>query len=471
MIKDINYQSIKIKDINYQSIKNLSCGVLSIGNPTFQFAIKPHAFCQLEFTADLTSLCLIKGLDASPAYSFWSYLNVEKVNVVKHLNLQSCVEKYEFQSMTNEYTNPSYLAGLPLGKRTMSIVGGLTNKYTNPSYLAGLPLGKKTMSIAGGLANKYTNPSYLAGLPLGKKTMSIVGGLTNKYTNPSYFVDTMNLFSNYHRQAEQSYTDEFSCIFHEHLLPYLITKNDMCRTNETSDALINYCVGTFGREKSSKSKLHGGMYSANNNSNFPWNVLENKLALIGRVPYDCGSSPGDCFFASLAHGLYKNPDCHLDIRSAGITHLMHNPELYIESLANISWEHYIEEMSQPGTWCDNIIIQAVANALSCTIHITDSSPNANATIVNPISLQQRQKIVFLGYVTDIHYVSTLPNESAGNQTDSKRKEMLEKRRVYAKKRRSDETANAKKIRLDKVAEQKKSKRLVKLHRVSHNLNI
>jgi hypothetical protein len=80
---------------------------------------------------------------------------------------------------------------------------------------------------------------------------------------------------------------------------------------------------------------------------------------------------------------------------------MHNPELYIESLANISWEHYIEEMSQPGTWCDNII-QAVANALSCTIHITDSTPNANATIVNPISLHQRQKIVFLGYVTDIH---------------------------------------------------------------------
>jgi hypothetical protein len=142
----------------------------------------------------------------------------------------------------------------------MSIAGGHTNKYTNPSYLAGLPLGKKTMSIVGGLTNKYTNPSYLAGLPLGKKTMSIAGGHTNKYTNPSYFVDTMNLFSN-HRQAERSYTDEFSCIFHEHLLPCLITKNDMCRTNETSDALINYCVGTFVREKSSKSKLRGGMYS------------------------------------------------------------------------------------------------------------------------------------------------------------------------------------------------------------------
>ena len=98
------------------------------------------------------------------------------------------------------------------------------------------------------------------------------------------------------------------------------------------------------RGESFMSRLRSGMYLANSNNNFPWNVLENKLALIGRVPYDCGSSPGDCFFASLGHALYKNPDCHLHIRSAGITHLMHNPELYIESLANISWENYIKEI-------------------------------------------------------------------------------------------------------------------------------
>ena len=122
------------------------------------------------------------------------------------------------------------------------------------------------MSIVGGQTNKYTNPSYLAGLPLGKKIMSIVGGHTNKYTNQSNFFYTMNLISN-QGQAEQSYTQsgKFSCIFHEHLLPCLITKNDMWGASEISDALINYSVGTFVREKSSKSKLHGGMYSANNN--------------------------------------------------------------------------------------------------------------------------------------------------------------------------------------------------------------
>jgi hypothetical protein len=53
---------------------------------------------------------------------------------------------------------------------------------------------------------------------------------------------------------------------------------------------------------------------------------------VGQVPCDCGSSAGDCFFASSGHGLYKNPNCHLHICSAEITHLMHNPELYMGKL-------------------------------------------------------------------------------------------------------------------------------------------
>jgi hypothetical protein len=71
--------------------------------------------------------------------------------------------------------------------------------------------------------------------------MSIVGGHTNKYTNPTYFVDTMNLIINHsiHRQAERSFTDKFSSIFHEHFLLCLITKNDTCGTSETSDTLLN----------------------------------------------------------------------------------------------------------------------------------------------------------------------------------------------------------------------------------------
>ena len=387
---------------------------------------------------------------------------------------------------TSQYTNPSYLAGLPLGTTTMSIVDGHTSQYTNPSYLAGLPLGTTTMSIVGGHTSQYANLSYLAGLPLGTMTMSIVDGHTSQYMNPSYligssshtvgghtiqyinhnyFVDTVNLISHY-KPAEQSCTEKYSLSYgyHEH-----ITKNVMCY--EISNALISYVVRPFVRDQYSISKLtnplyqrgpylssiyscnlRGGMYSpSDDNSILAWNVLENKLALIGRVPYDSGSLPGDCFFASLGHSLYNNPNLHFQIRTAGIAHLVSNPELYIESLAEISWENYIQEMSQPGTWCDNIIMQAVSNALNCTIHITDSSPSPNATIISPVNLHQRQKCVFLGYINNIHYVSTLPNTITGNATDNKQKEKLERKRVYAKKQRANETVDAKRLRLEKMA--------------------
>lgn len=217
--------------------------------------------------------------------------------------------------------------------------------------------------------------------------------------------------------------------------------------------------------------LSGGMYSGNSDdANLTRNILENKLALIGRLPFECGSSSGDCFFASMAHGLYCNPGLHFQIRSAGIAHMISNPELYVESLGDKSWEHYIHEMSKQGTWCDNIIMQAVANALSCTIHITDSNPNASsATIITPVTAQHRQRIVFLGYINNLHYVSTTQNMQTNNQnankikslkrkwcmTNHKREQLLSKRTKLDKQKRDSETSDEKKLRLAKKAELEK----------------
>ena len=49
---------------------------------------------------------------------------------------------------------------------------------------------------------------------------------------------------------------------------------------------------------------------------------------------------------------------HFEIRMAGIKHLNSFPELYIESISNDLWAAYIQQMSQPGTWCDNVIMYA-----------------------------------------------------------------------------------------------------------------
>ena len=69
-------------------------------------------------------------------------------------------------------------------------------------------------------------------------------------------------------------------------------------------------------------------------------------------------------------------------------------------------------MSRQGTWCDNLIIQAVANALNCTIYITESAENfAESNVINPINMQGRPRTIYTGHLDEIHYVSTTPIEN------------------------------------------------------------
>ena len=113
-----------------------------------------------------------------------------------------------------------------------------------------------------------------------------------------------------------------------------------------------------------------------------WNCLSQRLAQIGLIPHDVGRS-GDCFFKSVSHQLYGTADLHVEVHMAGISHLHNYPELYIESISDNTWENYIKQMSIPGTWCDHLIIQAVANAFNCVIHITESNANSLQATITP----------------------------------------------------------------------------------------
>jgi len=76
---------------------------------------------------------------------------------------------------------------------------------------------------------------------------------------------------------------------------------------------------------------------------------------------------GDCFFKSVSHQIHGDAAMHLNIQMARIRYLRDHPERFIHSLADATWEKYINRMSTPGTWCDNLITQAVANALNCVL--------------------------------------------------------------------------------------------------------
>ena len=113
-------------------------------------------------------------------------------------------------------------------------------------------------------------------------------------------------------------------------------------------------------------------------------------------------------------------------------------------------------MSTSGTWCDNIIIQAVSNAFNCIIHITESDINKpDGTVITPVLCQEQPKTIFIGYINELHYVSSVPEKTGKNKsklTYLKRK-LLEtddqKETRLAKRRNAYETDDQKETRLAK----------------------
>ena len=79
-------------------------------------------------------------------------------------------------------------------------------------------------------------------------------------------------------------------------------------------------------------------------------------------PFDVGSG-GNCFFRTVAHKLYNDPNLHPLVRSFGVEYLRLNPERFIEFHSDNSWLNYVNIMSLDGTWANSVIIQAVAGSL------------------------------------------------------------------------------------------------------------
>ena len=135
-------------------------------------------------------------------------------------------------------------------------------------------------------------------------------------------------------------------------------------------------------------------------------LLETRLSNLDRTAIDVGGG-GDCFFRAVSHQLYGNPNNHFYLCSVGVQYLVHNPEQFIESNTELSWQGYLQRMSNQGTWADAIIIQAVANCLNLSIHIIESNPAFSpVTIVEPINARDVSLRIYIGHVDEIHYVST-----------------------------------------------------------------
>ena len=141
-------------------------------------------------------------------------------------------------------------------------------------------------------------------------------------------------------------------------------------------------------------------------------LLNYRLHQLGLRPLDVDGA-GDCFFRAVSHQLYGDSSHHLHIREVGVQYLRDNPESFIESNTEHSWNDYLSNMSMQGTWCDALIVQAVAESQRVNIYIIESHENfAEVTLVEPNHLsQQPPATLYLGHVNEVHYVSTVPYSS------------------------------------------------------------
>ena len=124
-------------------------------------------------------------------------------------------------------------------------------------------------------------------------------------------------------------------------------------------------------------------------------------------------------------------------------------------------------MSMQGTWCDGLIVQAVANALRKTLHIIESYQNfTKRTIIEPaLTLQGEQRTLYLGHINEVHYVSTVPdvpelfrtqitNTCSTSIHESKSSSAIEYHknyyfRSYMRKRRANENDECREKRISK----------------------
>ena len=83
-------------------------------------------------------------------------------------------------------------------------------------------------------------------------------------------------------------------------------------------------------------------------------------------------------------------------------------------------------MSMQGTWANNMIIQAVADALNLEIYIIESNQNfREMTLVEPSNAIQNPRLIYIGHIGEMHCVSTshmscnqLSNESDITETNN-----------------------------------------------------
>lgn len=117
------------------------------------------------------------------------------------------------------------------------------------------------------------------------------------------------------------------------------------------------------------------------------------------------SDDGNCFFHAVKKQLENNPNFQNlanqeKLREIAVEHIIKNIDYYA-NFAEGDIDTFIEKISTPGEWADNIMIQAISRALNLNIIIIQS----DGSMPTIIRRKEPDYSIFLGYEVGLHYQS------------------------------------------------------------------
>jgi hypothetical protein len=132
---------------------------------------------------------------------------------------------------------------------------------------------------------------------------------------------------------------------------------------------------------------------------------------------------GNCLFEAISQQLIKilptQKECHyshVKLRELAVNYLMKHQEFYENFVEDHSFASFIHKMGLPGTWAENMALNALAHVLNVTIVVINSDNSDPIVLKKP----HAQGIIYLGYEVNAHYQllshdsSIMPQKSLNN---------------------------------------------------------
>ena len=105
---------------------------------------------------------------------------------------------------------------------------------------------------------------------------------------------------------------------------------------------------------------------------------------------------------------FRGQELHQEVRHAAVEQLRRGRPQYSSFVVG-SYSSYVDRMSKPAEWGDNLTLQAIADAFAVEVCCVTSYGTNHTIVISPLQGPASHRI-FLGFYAEFHYSSVVPSK-------------------------------------------------------------